>query len=534
MNTKPRYIAYMRKSTTGKERQSLSIAQQKAKIKEQFGDIKIVAWLDDEQSAFKPGRPNFQKMLELLDSGQADGIVAWHPDRLSRNEVDAAEITYRMRDGKKELSFCSYYFESSAEGIMMLQHIMSNSQYYSAKLAKDVRRGNEYRRSKGWLTYRAPEGWLNVQDPDDPEHSIQVIDDLRFPLRRKMWDLMLTGDYSVPEVMEIANEEWGYMTRPTKKVPAHPLNRAAVYKMFTNIKYAGRIPVPGEPGESKKASYPSMVTLDEFDRVQQLLGKDGRPRFAFKKTFNYKGVMFCGECGCSVTAEAKIIKLANGTEKHLVYYHCTHKRPCSQKKNVEEQALEEQYRRMLGKYQILPEFEEWALEAIKDMHKEEAGEREQVLRMQENTLADARRRYDRLIDLATTDAIQEDVFKSKSQQLQKEIDELEHKVQITNGNAAQWRETLTDVIDTIAHCREVLEGDDIEAKKEIINSLGSKYVLKDGTVELTPHPWLVPIQNGYSDLERQFNEVRSAPEQIRTAVLQAVRISWRSIGDSNS
>ena len=173
-------------------------------------------------------------------------------------------------------------------------------------------------------------------------------------------------------------------------------------------------------------------------------------------------------------------------------------------------------------------------EIIKDMHKDEAREREEILRMQENTLADARRRYDRLIDLATTDAIQEDVFKVKSQQLQEEINALERKTQTVNNQSAQWRETLTEIIDTIAHCREVLEGDNVDAKKEIIQALGSKYLVKDGIVSITPHPWLVPIQNNYSDLERQFEEVRSAPQQIRTTLLQAVRISWRRRGDSNS
>jgi site-specific DNA recombinase len=388
-----KYIAYMRKSTIGKERQSLSISQQRAKIKEQFNDLDIIEWLFDEQSAFGIGRLSFKRMMEMLDSGKADGIVAWHPDRLSRNEIDAAAITYRLRSSIKNLKFCSYFFENSPEGVMMLQHIMSNSQYFSAKLGKDVKRGNEGRRRMGWLTCRAPEGWLNVRDPNDIEHGIQVMDELRFPLRRKMWELMLTGNYSVPDIMRIANEDWGYMTRPTKKVPSHPLNVAALYKMFTNIRYSARIPIPGKPGETEEASYEAMVTSVEYDRVQDILGNKGRPRERYKSSFSYKGVMFCGECGCSITAEAKNIKLASGEEKHLVYYHCTHKRPCSQKKNLEEANLEQQFHEVVNSYQILPEFEEWAIEVVKSMNHNEAEEREQIIRMQENSLADARRRF---------------------------------------------------------------------------------------------------------------------------------------------
>ena len=168
------------------------------------------------------------------------------------------------------------------------------------------------------------------------------------------------------------------------------------------------------------------------------------------------------------------------------------------------------------------------------MNRDEAKERDGVMRMQENSLTDARRRYDRLIDLATTDAIKEDVFRAKSQKLQQEIDVLERKVELANDKAADWRQSLTEVIDTIAHCRERFEAGDAATKKIVVQSLGSKYVLKDGKIILTPHDWLVPIHDGYSKLEEQFNEVRSAPKQIRIALLEAVRISWRRRGDSNS
>ncbi len=349
-----------------------------------------------------------------------------------------------------------------------------------------------------------------------------------------MWELLLTGEYSVPQIINIANNEWGYTTRATKSYPSHPLNRAAAYKMFTNPKYAGLIPVTGKPGEYVKSAYEPMVTLYEYDRAQIFLGKKGRPRFSGVKAFEYKGIMVCGECGCSITAEAKKVKLANGAEKHLVYYHCTRKRPCAQKKNIEERALEEQFGDILSRYQILPEFEAWALEAVRNMNQDEAKEREQIIQMQENSLADARRRHDRLIDLATTAALDEQTFIQKSRQLQEEIRQLENKIEATREQAENWRATFTETIDLIAHCRERFATGDNAVKRKIMSSLGSKCVLKEGIIELTPHPWLVPVERDYPRLEEQFEKVRSAKQQIRTAILQAVRISWRRRGDSNS
>ncbi len=72
------------------------------------------------------------------------GIIAWHPDRLSRNEIDASTITYLVRTGVIHgLKFGSYNFDNSPEGIMMLQLALSQSQYFSSKLGKDVKRGLE-------------------------------------------------------------------------------------------------------------------------------------------------------------------------------------------------------------------------------------------------------------------------------------------------------------------------------------------------------------------------------------------------------
>jgi site-specific DNA recombinase len=153
-SNKLRYIAYVRKSTEDEERQVLSKQAQKEKIKERFPQLNIIMFLDESKSAFEPDkRPVFKRIIEMLDNGKADGIVAWHPDRLSRNEQDAAAFTYRIRRGIiKDLGFANYSFDNSPEGIMMLQLTMSQSQYFSAKLSKDVRRGNEQKRKNGGLT----------------------------------------------------------------------------------------------------------------------------------------------------------------------------------------------------------------------------------------------------------------------------------------------------------------------------------------------------------------------------------------------
>lgn len=57
--------------------------------------LKTVEIIEEDESAWKPHeRPKFKKMLKELSyisllRRRADGIVAWHPNRLSRNALEA-------------------------------------------------------------------------------------------------------------------------------------------------------------------------------------------------------------------------------------------------------------------------------------------------------------------------------------------------------------------------------------------------------------------------------------------------------------
>ncbi|MCF7860413.1 recombinase family protein, partial [Patescibacteria group bacterium] len=130
---KIKYLAYVRKSTEGDERQALSIDSQKDKVREFFSGLDIIEVLVEKHTAFKPySRPVFAQMIKRISRGEAQGIISWHPDRLSRNEIDASTITYMVRTGLiKDLKFGSYNFDNSPEGIMMLQMALSQSQYFS-------------------------------------------------------------------------------------------------------------------------------------------------------------------------------------------------------------------------------------------------------------------------------------------------------------------------------------------------------------------------------------------------------------------
>ena len=80
-----KYIAYCRKSLEDEGRQILSIISQQTEIKEfaKRENLNIIAWLTEAKTAKKPGREKFEEMMKIIESGKADRIVAWNPDRLA-------------------------------------------------------------------------------------------------------------------------------------------------------------------------------------------------------------------------------------------------------------------------------------------------------------------------------------------------------------------------------------------------------------------------------------------------------------------
>jgi len=523
-----KYFAYVRKSTEGEERQALSIESQKDKVWEIFPGLEIVDILEEKHSAFKPyNRPVFDEMIKRIRRGEATGIIAWHPDRLSRNEIDASTITYLVRTGViHDLKFGSYNFDNSPEGIMMLQLALSQSQYFSSKLGKDVKRGLEKKVSLGWLPGVAPEGYLNDMRLEKGQRTISI-DKKRAVLLRRAFDMFLTGAYSAQEVYDKLNNKWGYTTRKKKKTGGKPLCRSTWYKILNNPFYAG---VMVYNGKESKGKHKPIITIDEFNRIQELLGDKGCKKKPEKRDFTFTGFFRCGVCGCLITAEHKTKYLKQTKEvKSYDYYHCTHKKKdvdCRQGSVLEEDIKHEILLKLKG-LEIHPKFLEWAFEYLDGIKETEKEQIKIITKSQKEQITELESQLSELTMMRAKKIIDDEAFVKEAGKLKKQIKDLKASEE-KNDQKMDIEKTKEKISFCVYAFKRFIEGGK-DAQKEILAELGSNRKIINKNVVITLNPWLIPIHDNAKMLNSKMNRLEPALTPVNTKqneALASLRLSW--------
>ena len=533
-SSKIKYFLYARKSSESEDRQVQSIDDQVNRLKQLASELNldIKKIYIEAKSAKKPNnRPIFDEMIQKIEEGEAGGILCWQINRLSRNPIDSGKLSWLLQQGilKSIQTIDRQYLPDDNVLLFNVESGMANQ--FIIDLRKNTKRGVEGKLQRGWLPSHAPLGYLN----DKLEKTI-IKDPERFNLVRKMWDLMLTGNYTPPKILKIANKEWGLRTPKHKRNGDKELSTSGIYKMFSNLFYTGIIEWNKKKYEGK---HEPMITLEEFDQVQIILGKEGKPRPQTHE-FAFTGMIRCKECGCLYTAETKK-KLIRSTRKikEYTYYHCTRKTKrviCSQRKGIKDNDLEFQVEKELERYTILPEFKDWALEVLNSSNDKEIEDRSKIHEMRAKTLLATQTELDSLTKMRYRELIDDETFLREKDLLQSKITELKSKLRETESRAEKWLELTEKTFNFATYARAKFLTGGLELKKEILQTLGKTIEIKDNKLFIEANDWFKPIAESYSALEKDY--LRLEPEKMlvnkeKTEALASVRTRWGGLRGSN-
>ncbi len=502
-----RYIIYCRKSSEAEDKQVQSIESQLNELKglAERLNLSVIDVFTESKSAKSPGRPVFNDILKKVNQGKADGVICWKLDRLARNPIDGGQIIWMLQKGiiKHIQTFDRGYYPEDNVLLMNVEFGMANQ--FILDLSRNVKRGLKTKAEKGWIPTTAPLGYLNDKIKERGKREICKDPD-RFKLVRNIWELMLSGLYTPPKIVKLANAEWGFKNQKGKS-----LQISTIYKIFSNPFYYGWYEYPKRSGNWYKGNHEPIISQEEYEKVQILLGRKGKPRNK-RHNFSFTGLIRCGECGAMVTAEEKnqiicpeckfkfssnnrfecpkcctpIEKMRRPTILHYVYYRCTKKiNPNCLQKSIEVKELEKQINQYLDNVHISEEFKNWAIQYLQEENKKEISSIKNIFTSQKKAYDNCVKKLENLFQLKISplnsngNLLSDEEYAKQKTELMKEKTRFEEILSDTNGRIDKWFETGEKTFNFVRCAQYWFKDGTLLEKAQILKALGSNLILKD-------------------------------------------------------
>ncbi|MDD5396586.1 MAG: recombinase family protein [Candidatus Moranbacteria bacterium] len=498
-----KYILYARKSSESEDRQMASIDSQIEELKRlaEENGLNISEIMHESKSAKEPGRIVFNEMFEKIKRGEADGILCWKLNRLSRNPVDSGTISWMLQGKmiKHIFTFGRSYYPEDNVLVMAVEQGMANQ--FIRDLSTDTKRGLRNKAERGWYPNGSPLGYKHNPIKLKGEKEIEK-DPERFETIQKMLKMVASGKLTPPEAYRKGTSDWKFTNKHGQKVSI-----SSWYAMMNNPFYYGWYEFPSDSGQWHKGKHEPMISQAEFEKTQLILGRRGttRPR---KYSFKYTGATRCGICGASVVAEHKIKKCQNGNTHYYIYYHCSHRLdPKCDQKVVEEKKFEEEIIIVLNKIKIHPTFLEWAIKKLREENRDEIEEKKQSLEDHKKEFEACDKKLDRLLDMRINGELSEGEFITKKDTISQEKSRLRASLDASESNSTNWIDQLEEAKEWLAFAQDALEkfkdGDE-EKRKEIFKAIGSNLSLSEKKLNIEANNKLVGLEKISSEIKTIF------------------------------
>ena len=472
-------IIYARKSTESEDRQVQSLEDQIRILTElaKKEHIAISEVIFESKSAKTPGsRPEFERLIGLINEGKIDGILTWAINRLNRNLVDGGIIAHLLQSGKIKYIRTPERIYKPEDNVLIMSIENGMATSFLQDLSRNVKRGMAGKCERGWFPGLAPLGYKNNAYTREID-----VDPATYQMIKKGWELLLTGGYSIAEVhRELVRMG---LKGAGRVGSTRPIQKSLVYRIYTSRFYSGTFEYDGKFYHGK---HQAMVTPDEYDLVQALLGRNltVRPK---KEPLSYSGSLICGNCGCSVVGERKVKHYKTTGERiEYIYYHCSGAKGCD-KRSISQDSLHSTLRAIGRKLELDEKWIDWCKKALHNSRVQEQGA---VTSSKEELQAEYSRlleRMARLTELRLDGELSSEEYQNMKQKLKANIDQIESKMRVMGSLEEEIEKYILNKI----QATRVLFSEDIlphNVTRSMLRSLGDVHTLTLGKLKISIDP----------------------------------------------
>jgi DNA invertase Pin-like site-specific DNA recombinase len=343
---KRRYVIYLRKSTDDEAKQVRSIDDQRDECLDLADRLGVkpskITVLEESESAKTAGKRDvFNEMIMGFQTGKYHGLLAWSPDRLSRNMKEAGEIIDLIDlEIIQDLQFKTYQFENTPNGKMMLGILFATSKQYSDKLSVDVKRGTDGNIKDGKYNGVVKKGYYV-----DNATNLFVPDSYNWGILRVAVDMRLREGKSNIEIAQwLKDAKLSVRKSEDEDYNLVNVTKQMLGNVFADSFYCGLYEYGNNIVNLMEIyNFVPLITPDEYialnAQVSTDFGKSVQVSTNRAKRLDYgllKDKVICDYCDSKMHFQHNELKRGKNKGKWVISYYCRNKDECL-RHNAEEQ-----------------------------------------------------------------------------------------------------------------------------------------------------------------------------------------------------
>lgn len=285
---------------------SLSISAQLKALRE-YADknehVVVREFVDEAETGRSiKNRPAFLEMISLAKNKERpfESLLIWKYSRFARNRADS--IIYKTLLRKQGIHVISITepAENSPTGRLMEAIIEGMDEYYSDNLGEEVTRGMRESVSRGfYLSSKAPYGYRKIRVQDSGKERTKLeIDPSQAQIVVGIFNDIISGKGLIQLVKNL--NQAGIASPKGKGWNKTGLREIIRNEIYTGTFVWGRNSKRGNPPIRAEGAFPSIISKEQFLKVQQLMGERTLVKTHPRRTasrFLLSGLAFCGHCG---------------------------------------------------------------------------------------------------------------------------------------------------------------------------------------------------------------------------------------------
>lgn len=452
-------FAYLRKSTDRKDKQKFSLETQEREIERAkavaeafFGEtVEIKETFIEKISGTSRERPLFDAMLAKFDNQEADILLSWRLDRLSRNPTDAGAVMQAMQDRIIPYVADNTRVYTRKDSGLLMGVLFGQASQESMEIADKSLAGTETLIKNGGIPFKVPFGAKNNPSTSAKIEERIIIDEKEARFAKKMFELRAEGK-SFAEISRFLAEN-GFVTKTGKPFATSTLQQWIKNKFYYGICEWG--------GYTWKHIYEPIISKKLWDLANNV-GRGETPRH-HEDYFPLKGWIFSAEQGIELTAS-----IAKGK---YVFYHTHANKKHIENVSIREDDIFEIFEQQLKYYSVPESVKSDFMEMVGKSHKERLDTLLKERRHISSEITKNSNIIDGLIDLRIHEELSAEDFSRKQKEYTEKAVQLNEQLQKIVAEDDSILESISNSVELLGNLINYWKNGDRYTKSLIIKMI---------------------------------------------------------------